>query len=173
MTDEVGEPTHECIELVVDVQIAQDLDRSRIADALPSDQLLSDWASNAYRAVCEYGGWPTTNEVTIRLVSGDEIEQLNGDYRGKNKVTNVLSFPFEAPLGIDVELLGDVVICHDVVMTEAAAENKKPFDHYAHMVTHGVLHLCGYDHQCDTSAHEMESLEIRILANNGYPNPYL
>jgi probable rRNA maturation factor len=112
-------------------------------------------------------------EMTIRISDRDEITQLNRDYRGKDKATNVLSFPFETPAEIDeLALLGDVVICAEVVMDEAQQQQKSIEAHWAHMVIHGTLHLLGYDHMDDTEANEMELLEISILAELGYSNPY-
>lgn len=111
-------------------------------------------------------------ELTIRIVEINESQQLNFQYRQKDKPTNVLSFPFEVPEGIELNLLGDLVICADVVAKEAQEQNKTLHAHWAHMVTHGCLHLLGYDHINDNEAVEMESLETEILAELGYANPY-
>ena len=167
--------------LDVDVQVAL----TEVSDAPPmSNQQLDMWANLAYEKVSGLLG-RADSQMTIRLVDEREITQLNNDYRGKNKATNVLSFPVENDfpelIGFDGEadsdleefnLLGDVVICHSVIVHEAEAQSKSIFDHYAHMVVHGVLHLCGYDHQDDVSADEMESLEIEILAQHEIANPY-
>lgn len=112
-------------------------------------------------------------EVTIRLVDEAESHQLNLTYRGKDKPTNVLSFPFEAPPGIELPLLGDLVICRQVVEQEAVEQQKQLEAHWAHMVVHGCLHLLGYDHIADDEAEEMESLETEIMQGMGYPDPYL
>ena len=69
-------------------------------------------------------------------------------------------------------LLGDIVICHAVIRKESIEQNKSLEDHYAHMVTHGVLHLCGYDHIDESSAEQMEALEVEILAHSNIENPY-
>jgi probable rRNA maturation factor len=112
-------------------------------------------------------------EITIRIIAPPEMIKLNTQYRHKKSVTNVLSFPYgsknitEEPL-----LLGDIVICADVVNQEASAQAKKPIAHWAHMVTHGILHLLGYDHEVEADAILMESLEIRMLESLGFPNPY-
>ncbi len=111
-------------------------------------------------------------ELTIRLVDIDESQQLNAQYRGKDKPTNVLSFPFEAPKGIELNLLGDLVICADIVETEAQQQTKAINAHWAHMVVHGCLHLLGYDHINDLDAEQMEALEIDILTKLGFNNPY-
>ncbi|ATZ11008.1 rRNA maturation RNase YbeY [Erwinia amylovora] len=113
------------------------------------------------------------SEVTIRLVDEAESHHLNHTYRGKEKPTNVLSFPFEAPPGIELPLLGDLIICRQVVEHEAAEQEKALEAHWAHMVIHGSLHLLGYDHIVDDEAEEMESLETEIMLALGYPDPYI
>lgn len=113
-------------------------------------------------------------ELTIRVVDPAESQELNKTYRGKDKPTNVLSFPFEVPEGVpDCYLLGDLVICASVVQTEAEQQHKELLAHWAHMVVHGTLHLLGYDHVSDVDAAVMEPLEVRLLATLGYPDPYL
>ena len=112
-------------------------------------------------------------EVTIRLVDEAESNQLNLTYRGKDKPTNVLSFPFEAPPGLELPLLGDLVICRQVVEREAQEQGKPLMAHWAHMVVHGSLHLLGYDHIEDEEAEEMEQLERDIMQELGFADPYL
>lgn len=122
---------------------------------------------------------PATNyhqaatELTVRLVSSQEISQLNHQYRNKNAATNVLSFPADIPAHIDLPLLGDLVICPAVVNREAGEQGKKPAAHWAHMLIHGTLHLLGYDHVIDEQAELMEGLEIEILHALNFPDPYL
>lgn len=111
-------------------------------------------------------------EMTVRIVSSKESQQLNSDYRGKNTPTNVLSFPFEAPPGTEMNLLGDLVICADIVEHEASAQNKPTVNHWSHMLVHGALHLLGYDHVNDQDAEQMEALEIAILAKLSIDDPY-
>ncbi|AXF75225.1 rRNA maturation RNase YbeY [Erwinia tracheiphila] len=113
------------------------------------------------------------SEVTIRIVDETESQQLNHTYRGKDKPTNVLSFPFEAPPGIALPLLGDLVICRQVVEQEAGEQEKPLLAHWAHMVVHGSLHLLGYDHIEDDEAEEMESIETEIMLALGYDDPYI
>ncbi|EJL85895.1 rRNA maturation RNase YbeY [Pantoea sp. BIGb0393] len=113
------------------------------------------------------------SEVTVRLVDEAESNELNLTYRGKDKPTNVLSFPFEAPPGIELPLLGDLIICRQVVEQEAAEQGKTVEAHWAHMVVHGTLHLLGYDHIEDEEAEEMEALETEIMLALGYPDPYI
>ena len=111
-------------------------------------------------------------EVTVRLVDEAESNQLNLTYRGKDKPTNVLSFPFECPPGVELPLLGDLIICRQVVEREASEQNKPLLAHWAHMVVHGSLHLLGYDHIDDEEADEMEALEVEFMQALGYDNPY-
>jgi len=124
------------------------------------------WASaalNAHRAHAE---------LSIRIVSEEESRELNHHYRGKDKSTNVLSFPADFPEGVDVPWLGDLAICAKVVAREAKEQKKADEAHWAHMTVHGILHLLGYDHIEDQEAIAMEALETEILIKMGYPPPY-
>ena len=114
----------------------------------------------------------TPNEVLIRITDKAESQALNHQYRGKDRPTNVLSFPFEAPPGMPNTHLGDLVICAPVVAEEANVQHKTAEAHWAHMVIHGVLHLRGYDHQDGAEAAEMEALESEMMQTLGYPRPY-
>ena len=111
-------------------------------------------------------------EVTVRLVDEAESQELNHTYRGKDKPTNVLSFPFECPPGVELPLLGDLIICRQVVEQEAQEQGKPLLAHWAHMVVHGSLHLFGYDHIDDEEAEEMEALEVEFMQALGFDNPY-
>lgn len=111
-------------------------------------------------------------ELTIRTVDSDESQMLNRDYRGKDKPTNVLSFPFDSDIPLPVQLLGDLVICVPVMQQEAVAQDKPVAHHWAHLVVHGTLHLLGYDHIEDEEAEHMESIEIEILKSLGISDPY-
>ena len=113
------------------------------------------------------------SELLIRLVSPVEIQVLNKEYRNKNQVTNVLSFQSDIPDEVEESILGDVVICVDVVREEALFGNKKFGDHLTHMAVHGILHLLGHDHEDITSANKMESIEIDFLGKLGISNPYI
>lgn len=134
---------------------------------LPTLELFQRWTDIALTAVTDQ-----VFELTIRIVSIEESQQLNSLYRQKDKPTNVLSFPFEVPEGIELNLLGDLVVCASVVEQEAKEQNKVLFHHWAHMIIHGCLHLLGYDHINDTEAEEMEALEVEILAKLAISNPY-
>ncbi len=113
-------------------------------------------------------------ELTIRVVSSEEMIYLNNSYRKMNKTTNVLAFPAFIPDHIELEcpLLGDVIICPDVLLSESIQLSKTLKEHWALIVIHGVLHLLGYDHIEDTDAQVMQTKEIHLLAELGYSNPY-
>ena len=149
----------------------------------------TDWAALATRAAdCAIRLSPhahlakidTPVEIAIRLTRDAEVQLLNRDYRGKDKPTNVLSFPMFAPEEI-AELadspfpeimLGDIVLAHDVLCEEAKAQGKTLHDHMHHLLTHGLLHLLGHDHMQEADAQLMEELEKNILAAQGRPDPY-
>ncbi len=133
---------------------------------LPSQVQLQQWVDAALDGRRDGG------EICVRIVDADESRALNHQYRGKDKPTNVLSFPFEVPEGVPLDLLGDLVICAEVVADEAAQQHKPEQHHWAHMVIHGTLHLLGFDHINDEDAEEMESLERRILESLSIPDPY-
>jgi probable rRNA maturation factor len=145
----------------IDLQIACE------ASGLPSLEDFQRWTDTVLTAVTD-----EKFELTIRLVTIEESQQLNRQYRHKDKPTNVLSFPFEVPEGIELNLLGDLVVCVPVVEREAKEQSKSLLDHWAHMIIHGCLHLLGYDHITDADADEMEALEIKILAYLSIGNPY-
>lgn len=151
---------------IIDYQQAYEGEEAILAD-IPTSSELERWANVvlAYEGVSEH-------EVTVRFTDEVESQALNFEYRGKEKPTNVLSFPFEAPPGIEINLLGDLVICAPVISREAKEQQKAVVNHYAHMTVHGLLHLMGYDHIEDADAEEMESKEIEILAQLGIDDPY-
>ncbi|ABD82557.1 rRNA maturation RNase YbeY [Saccharophagus degradans] len=148
--------------LTIDIQQASTADASQ----LPSDKQFEIWVEAALQQRMNEA------ELSIRIVDEDESQALNLQYRGKDKSTNVLSFPCELPDGVELPLLGDLVICAQVVAKEALEQGKLLHAHWAHMVVHGTLHLLGYDHIEDGEAEEMEAIEIQVLLELGYPNPY-
>jgi probable rRNA maturation factor len=116
-------------------------------------------------------------DISVRLVDEQESHQLNLHYRQKDKPTNVLSFPSELPEEIlamlDQVPLGDLVVCVPVVIQEAREQHKRPEVHLAHLIVHGTLHLMGYDHETsEQDAEDMEALEIEIMKQLGFDNPY-
>ena len=143
------------------------------ADNLPDFEQVNLWAQSALQ------GLKDNADLSIVIVGPEESQNLNLEFRGKDKPTNVLSFPFEMPeelIGLDdnmANLLGDLIICAPVVETEAQEQNKPLKSHWAHMVVHGCLHLLGYDHIKDDEADIMENLERDILKRLDIPDPYL
>ncbi|VAW76907.1 Metal-dependent hydrolase YbeY, involved in rRNA and/or ribosome maturation and assembly [hydrothermal vent metagenome] len=111
-------------------------------------------------------------ELVIRMVDEVEGGELNQRYRNMDRPTNVLSFAFEVPPGAESNHLGDLVICTPVVMREAQEQGKTVSEHLAHLVVHGVLHLCGFDHQTNDEAELMELREKTILQRLGIEDPY-
>jgi len=111
-------------------------------------------------------------QLTVRIVGSEEGTALNREYRARDEATNVLSFPFDEPFMLEPPLLGDIVICAPVLVTQAQQQNKTLQSHWAHLVVHGVLHLLGYDHIDDSQAQAMETLETGILAELGIADPY-
>jgi probable rRNA maturation factor len=148
---------------IIDLQIASEHPRC------PSPSQLKLWVESALKSNSKH----EELELTIRIVDENESRVLNKQYRNKDKPTNVLSFQFEAPAQIDLNLLGDLVICAPIVSNEAKDQTKQEISHWAHMVVHGTLHLQGYDHIDDDEAEAMEALEIETLTTLGFPNPYL
>lgn len=138
----------------------------------PSDFQLKKWAKQALT----FGQKKLKHslELTIRLVTLKEITHLNQNYRRKSGPTNVLAFPFDMPEEIKEHdiILGDIIVCADVVNREAKAQDKTPKAHWAHMIVHGTLHLLGYDHQKNKDAIRMEAKEISILDQLNFSNPY-
>ena len=151
------------IELQLDVQLAVKNEHD-----LPTEEQFSLWATAALLNRTEY----EEPEMTIRIVDEEESQQLNHEYRGKDKPTNVLSFPFEAPAHVPIPLLGDLIVCKQVVEREAIEQGKALTSHWAHMVIHGCLHLLGYDHIEDEEAEEMEAIEKIVMAKLGLDDPY-
>ena len=153
------------VNALVDVQLACE------DENVPPPDVIAAWVRRAIEGTTVAGNL----EVSIRVVAAGEMRGLNRHYRGKDKATNVLSFPAGPVSGLPGEvpqLLGDIVICASVVANEAVAQGKALRDHWAHMLVHGTLHLLGYDHEDDADAKEMESLETRILADQGVADPY-
>jgi probable rRNA maturation factor len=149
-----------------------------------------DWEAPASAAVqaalratphAELADAPALVEVSVRLTSDEEVRELNLRYRGKDKPTNVLSFPMVQPdllqtVGQNSDdgelLLGDIVLAHGVCAAEAAEKGVSLGAHATHLIVHGLLHLLGYDHQGSPEAEHMESLEGEVMAGLGLHDPY-
>lgn len=150
----------------------------RVRSWAPRPREIAIWAATAL-------GRAARGELGVRVVGAAESRRLNARYRGKDKPTNVLSFP-PAPLpareraaivgprrdGADARPLGDLVICAQVVRSEAREQCKPLKAHWAHLVVHGALHLIGYDHERAAEARRMERREIAVLRRLGFANPY-
>ena len=146
----------------IDIQIACE-------SPLPfQNDILEKWATIALPLHREHA------ELTLRFVDSREMINLNFTYRQQNKVTNVLAFPTDYPphIELDFPMLGDIIVCPEV-LTEESLQLKTPLEaHWAHIIIHGVLHLLGYDHIKDEDANKMQAIEVKLLAEIGYANPY-
>ena len=172
--------------LTVDVSVSDSLLESG-DDDVPEPGRLQHWAQAAYLK-------QTPAIVSLYIASSDDIQQMNKQYRNKDKPTNVLSFPMPADTSwpepsmalahdtstdfddedsqADLSLLGDIALCAEVIRQEAEQQHKPADAHWAHMVVHGMLHLQDYDHIDEAEAGEMEQLETNILAKLGVADPY-
>jgi len=138
-----------------------------------------DWpalARSAVHAAIAHSRHPglSDSEVSVKFTSDAEVRALNATWRGKDKATNVLSFPMAAEEELaSAQLLGDIVLAFGICATEAAHKHVGIETHAAHLVVHGTLHLLGYDHETsDEDAEEMEEAERRALASIGIADPY-
>ena len=138
----------------------------RTAAKVPTARALAQWAEAAL------GVKASGKELAVQVVTATESRRLNQRYRGKDKPTNVLSFPTTALPGAIPQPLGDIVICPVVLKREAREQGKSERAHWAHLVVHGTLHLMGYDHERDADARRMERREITVLRRLGFGNPY-
>lgn len=146
----------------IDVQRATDEDIP-----IPLSQI-EHWATAVLDAM------NTQAELSIRLVDEQEMTRLNFDYRQINKSTNVLAFPASIPeyIALEVPLIGDVIICPTVLKKESLEQAIPLAHHWAHIITHGILHLLGYDHLEDNDTLVMQQHEVNILARFSINNPY-
>ncbi|TQV68232.1 rRNA maturation RNase YbeY [Exilibacterium tricleocarpae] len=151
--------------LDIDIQVASTGDR------VPDPSQIRRWVTATLAAGAAVRPHAPT-ELSVRIVGADESRRLNRQYRGRDKPTNVLSFPADLPPDLPLPLLGDLVVCAPVVIAEARDQGKPVEAHWAHMLVHGTLHLLGYDHVADADALVMEDLETRILLDLHYPAPY-
>jgi len=137
------------------------------SDDQPSEAQVQHWIDTALE------DYPENTEIVIRIVDEEESAELNHQYRMKSGPTNILSFPVEIPEEIELDLLGDLVICAPVLKKEALEQDKALHYHWAHIIIHGVLHLLGYDHIDEDEAEIMEAEEIMILNKLAITNPYI
>lgn len=136
------------------------------AEEVPDPSTLQHWAEVVLHDHRQQA------EICLRLIDREESAALNHRFRAKNKATNVLSFPVDLPEGVEDPYLGDIAVCPSVLIEEARAGNISLEQHWAHLFIHGILHLLGYDHIDDDDAETMEALEITLLQQLGYANPY-
>ncbi len=144
-----------------------ELQRAAPGVDIPEEKEFRRWAEAVL------SGRRQSAELVIRVVDEEEGRELNRRYRGRDSAANVLSFPFEPPAMVETGLLGDLVICAPVVAREAREQAKPSVAHWAHLTVHGLLHLLGFDHLNEQEAVEMEKLEVIILEELGFPDPYL
>ena len=145
----------------IEVQLCHD------DELVPDGPRITAWVDCALKSVQK-----RAVSITVRVVTQDEMQNLNVRFRNQNSATNVLSFPSDNFGSQRTGVSGDIVVCSVVVQTEAQEQNKAADAHWAHIIIHGVLHLCGYDHITDAVATDMESLEVLILRQLGFPDPY-
>lgn len=139
--------------------------------SLPAVSQLREWIYTTLQMIPMNLG-SSLSELTIRFIDREESATLNESYRNKKGPTNVLSFSNDPIPGLPFDLSGDLAICAPVVAEEANAQNKPLKAHFAHLIIHGILHLLGYDHIKAQEAAEMERLEIKVLSQLGYKDPY-
>ena len=146
--------------------IILDIQSASSSEDAPDEESIKRWVSAVI------GSKEGDTELSVRIVDEPEGKKLNETYRGATGPTNVLSFPFDEKTPEPLPLIGDVVVCAPVVAREAQQQNKDLTAHWAHMIIHGVLHLLGYDHQNDSEAAIMETLETEIMQKLGFAPPY-
>ncbi len=144
-----------------------DIENNSQSQHIPAAEKIEQWIKAALTSQ-----QLTEAEVSVYIVDEEESQELNAQYRNKDKPTNVLSFPADLHEEIDIPLLGDLVICAPVVEREAQEQGKTLDAHWAHMLIHGTLHLLGFDHIDDDEAEVMEALETQLLTAMDYPAPY-
>lgn len=161
----MSEPPQPAVPRVIEVDVVEDDGNwSGLSDA---DSLIEQAAAAVAK---ELGGSAGSGTVAVALSSDASVQVLNGQFRGKPKPTNVLSFP--AGEGVPEGFIGDVILAAETVRREAD-EQGVPFAHHVqHLVVHGILHLLGYDHISAADAERMEAIEISILSKLGVANPY-
>lgn len=136
----------------------------------PDDDAIRHWVISALHRL--HTPASPIPELSIRITDREDAARFNHTYRDKPDATNVLSFPADPPAEAQSGLLGDLVICAPLVQQEATEQHKSEEAHWAHLIIHGVLHLLGHDHQVTADAEQMEALEIAVLDELGFPNPY-
>ena len=157
-----------------DLSVPVEIDISVEAGDWPDEAALTLLVDRAVAAAFAETGVVGSSELSIVFSDDAHIRSLNADWRGKDKPTNVLSFPaFPFVMGGPLPpMLGDIVLAAETVAREAALEGKPVDNHIAHLVIHGLLHLLGHDHETDAEAEAMEAIERAALARLAIPDPY-
>ncbi|MER8919172.1 rRNA maturation RNase YbeY [Mesorhizobium sp. M0802] len=157
-----------------DSSVPVEIDMSVEAGDWPDEAALTRLVDRAVSAAFAETAAAGPSELSIVFSNDAHIRTLNAGWRGKDKATNVLSFPaFPFPRGGKLPpMLGDIVLAAETVAREAALEDKPFENHITHLVIHGLLHLLGYDHETDAEAEEMEAIERSALARLAIPDPY-
>jgi probable rRNA maturation factor len=162
--------------LEIALEADEEWDSSRSWEALVRKAAEAAIAESAFPQLAEAGRMV---ELSVRLAGDDEVRALNAHWRGKDKPTNVLSFPMAEPYELEQAdedgpaiMLGDIILAHGVCEREAADKGVSINEHAIHLVVHGTLHLLGYDHVAERDAAEMEAREVRALIRLGIANPY-
>ena len=157
------------------LRLALEIEDPRWTEALPNAAELLEKAIAL--ALADVRDNSRTIEVGVRLVDDGTIQGLNRDWRGRDKPTNVLSFPLGDPGPVSDPdfpwLIGDIVMSFDTVTAESIRDGKSLEHHVVHLAIHATLHLIGHDHEDDAEAEAMEAAEVKLLAGLGIPDPYL
>ena len=146
--------------LTIDIQYASPAIEATLSN-IASATLIKKWV----KAATYYDGL-----LTLRFVNTAEGKKLNSTFRKKDYATNVLTFPYELS---KTTLAADIIFCLPIIQKEAKEQNKSPKAHLAHLIVHGCLHAQAYDHENPRDAKKMEALEVKILCQLGFTNPYL
>jgi len=162
------------------LSVELDLQNPNYVESLPTLSEMKTWCEAAIQIESHQKVFENSLSVVLRVVDSDESADLNQTYREKEGPTNVLSFPNDVPefmlditeLNAHNSHLGDLVICESLVQKEAEEQGKSVVSHWAHLIIHGVLHLQGFDHIDNDEAVAMETLEIQLLEQLGFQNPY-
>ncbi len=164
------------MKLEIALEADEEWDSSRSWEPLVRGAVEAAIAESAFPQLAEAA---RSVELSVRLASDEEVRALNAHWRGKDKPTNVLSFPMAEPYELEQAdergpaiMLGDIILAHGVCESEAVEKGIGVIEHATHLVVHGTLHLLGYDHVAEADAAEMEAREVRALARLGIANPY-
>jgi len=156
--------------LEIDIESDEEWDSSTDWSLLVRRAAESALAESAFPQLAQ---GPRPVEISVRLTGDEEVRALNAQWRGKDKPTNVLSFPAPDQPGAEgPRHLGDIALAYETLVRESEEESKALADHFAHLIVHGILHLLGYDHEDEEEAEDMEALEVKALATLGIADPY-